>query len=377
MDKKGGRHERNRCLLIGDLRSHNWQPERAGRVRNEVTINIGLVTSDAVVFGCDSIASVTQYFIDPVRLDWDKDADGNLVKDGSGKFSLKFDYGDWQGIVTNAYGGVTKLFEVHPKPSAMVAVTAGLAKLCDRPMASWGAEFYAQQESRSPQLSTCEEICKEFLAFMRAKYDEHYKDSPLPEGLRDGPEFLVGGFGQADGFPSLFRVKVKENTAKLDFGGPNRRTGVAWNGQADSVERFIRGYDTELRASFSDKVTKSLESHSLKVKEYVTETINKILDKLGQKMPEDVAVDIPELASIAFDWQTYRTSIDYANLPHQEAINFVAFLVLLQDGKAKFSRGVATVGGRTHVGIITKEKGLRLVNEPELTHRYTGFADDQ
>ena len=46
-------------------------------------------------------------------------------------------------------------------------------------------------------------------------------------------------------------------------------------------------------------------------------------------------------------------SIDYANLPHQEAINFVSFLVLLQDGRARFGRGVPTVGGRTHIGIIT------------------------
>jgi hypothetical protein len=63
-------------------------------------------------------------------------------------------------------------------------------------------------------------------------------------------------------------------------------------------------------------------------------------------------------------------------LPLQEAITFVAFLVNLQSGKSRFARGVATVGGRTHIGIITKGKDFRLLDEPELKHRHTGFGDD-
>ncbi len=33
---------------------------------------------------------------------------------------------------------------------------------------------------------------------------------------------------------------------------------------------------------------------------------------------------------------------------------------------------------RTHmnVGVITKDKGFRQLNEPDLSHHYTGFADD-
>jgi hypothetical protein len=62
-------------------------------------------------------------------------------------------------------------------------------------------------------------------------------------------------------------------------------------------------------------------------------------------------------------------------MPIQEAINFVAFLVNLQAGKDRFARGVPTVGGRVHVGVVRKE-GFELLNEPKLTHRYTGFGDD-
>jgi hypothetical protein len=31
-----------------------------------MTVNIGLVTSDDVVLGCDSVASTTDYFLDPI-----------------------------------------------------------------------------------------------------------------------------------------------------------------------------------------------------------------------------------------------------------------------------------------------------------------------
>jgi hypothetical protein len=74
-----------------------------------MTVNIGLVTSDAVVLGCDSVASTTNYFLDPIALPWVKGADGKHLKDANGKFSLSFDFDDYQPLVTNAWGGVTKM----------------------------------------------------------------------------------------------------------------------------------------------------------------------------------------------------------------------------------------------------------------------------
>jgi hypothetical protein len=53
-----------------------------------MTVNIALVTSDALVLGCDSIASTTGYFLDPFRLKWDADANGQLIKDADGKLAL-------------------------------------------------------------------------------------------------------------------------------------------------------------------------------------------------------------------------------------------------------------------------------------------------
>jgi len=339
-----------------------------------MTINIGLVTSDALVLGCDSVASTTDFFLDPLKIPWERNENGKAITDAEGRFSLKFKYSDFESIVTNAWGGVTKMFQVHPSPSPVVAVTAGLAKLRDRPIASFATEFLASHERRSKKLVNCKTICQHFLEFMRKQYDEHYKDSNLPTELRQGPEFLIGGHGRDDAFASLYRLNVQRKDIHEHF--TNGQCGIAWNGQSDAVERFIRGYDSSLTADVEQKITGELKAYSDKVNQSLAETVNSLLDKLGQKLPEGTKVEVPKPPNIQLDWQQYRVAIEYSNLPLQEAVNLVSFLVNVQAGKGRFARGVATVGGRIHIGVVTK-KGLEVLNEPAVTHRYTGFSDDQ
>jgi hypothetical protein len=340
-----------------------------------MTINIGLVTSDALVLGCDSIASTTQYYVDPFKIGWQTDASGKVIQDADGRLTLKVAFDDFEQLVSNAWGGVTKMFQITDSPSPMVAVTAGLAKLRDRSIASYGAEFLALQKGRpkKQKVVDCKEICDEFLKFVRKSYTSHYKSSTLPPQFREGPEFLVGGFGRDDEFPSLYRLSVQNNDVQEQFAPGN--SGIAWNGQSDAVERFIRGYDSNLRSEVEQAISAELKKHSDQVKQYVADTVNNLLDTLGQKLPEGISIQLPELAGIPIDWQRYRVGLDYTNLPIQEAVNFVSFLVNLQAGKGRFARGVATVGGRTHIGVVTKE-GFKPLNEPELAHRYTGFGDD-
>jgi ethanolamine utilization protein EutP (predicted NTPase) len=94
------------------------------------------------------------------------------------------------------------------------------------------------------------------------------------------------------------------------------------------------------------------------------------------KMPSGVDTTLPSKIKVAPPWDRLKTAVPYSALPLQEAVNFVAYLIMMQAGKARFAPGVATVGGRTHVGVITKDDPYRQLNEPELTHHYTGFADD-
>jgi hypothetical protein len=113
-----------------------------------MTINIGLVTSDALVLGCDSIASNAQYYVDPFKIGWETDASGKVIQDADGRLTLKVGFQDFEQLVTNAWGGVTKMFQIADLPSPMVAVTAGLAKLRDRPIAGYASEFLATHKER-------------------------------------------------------------------------------------------------------------------------------------------------------------------------------------------------------------------------------------
>ena len=369
---RGERREPRRCRLNVARKSRDLRPRSVGLALSEMTINVGLVTSDAVILGCDSVASTTSHFLEPFSKDWTK------VEGADNKFTITFDYNDFKSIVTNAWGGVTKLFEIHPLPSPVAAVTAGLAKLNDRPVASIAAEFCAKQTKRTKHLIKVDVIAKAFLEHMRAEYERHYHGSNLPDLLKDGPEFLVGGYGRDDDFPTIYRIDVQKNTVVEDF-GPNAssgRTGIAWNGQSDAVERFIRGYNYEAKASIEMAIRQKLTSFNKENAEYVTGLINSILDKLGAKLPDEIQISLPEVNKVDINWEDFRIDLDYANLPLQEAVNFVAFLVNVQGGRSRFARGVPTVGGRTHIGVITKQ-GLRMLNEPDLSHRNTGFSDDQ
>jgi hypothetical protein len=84
-------------------------------------------------------------------------------------------------------------------------------------------------------------------------------------------------------------------------------------------------------------------------------------------------VNLPATDPIVLPWDQYNARISFGNLPLQDAIDFAAYLVNIQSGRAKFSEGVPTVGGRTHIGSITRQDGFRMIDEVPLTHRNTGF----
>lgn len=345
-----------------------------------MTTNIGLVTSDAVVLGCDSIASTSDWYLDPFALQWEEGPDGKVAQDAEGRFTLKFSYENLQSIVTDAWGGVRKMFQIHPDPVPMFGVTSGLASVQGRPISSWADEFFANHSSRwaRPRGTDCGTIAAEFLKFMRTAYEKHLETVGLPPNLWPALSFLLAGYGRTDAIPCIFRLRIKENTAVEEYGANSAdgRTGLVWDAQSDAIERFIRGYDGELRTNIERAIASQLQAHAAQVNQYVTDMVNDVLDKLNQTMPPGVQVDVPQLSGLDLGWREHGLPISFANLPIQEAINFVAFLVSIQSGRCRFAHGVATVGGRTHIGLITKDKGFKLLNEPELVHRFTGFADD-
>ena len=220
------------------------------------------------------------------------------------------------------------MFPIGTDRVPVIAIAAGMARLKDRTVGSLGLEF--QRSAREGR--TVKDTANEFLEFVRGYYDQHYEGSQVPELFRDGPMFLVGGFGQHARFPALYRLNIQANTSTKEFA--NGESGLCWGGQADAVERIIRGYDARLRQEIEERI-------------------------------ED------------FPFDQHKRQINYANLPLQDGVNMVSYFVLMQAGMARFGDGIATVGGRTHVAVVTKEKGVTMLNEPQLTHKYIGFSDER
>jgi hypothetical protein len=329
-----------------------------------MTINIGLATSEGLVLACDSIASSIGYFIP---------AFGDHVETlEDGTFVARYKFPDVVTQVTNSWGGVTKMFALHGGETPVAAITAGLAKLGERTMSSCALEFNRCQRDANNPIETVTEVAEAFLAFMRVKYDAHYADSQVPEGYRDGPMYLVGGYGRTDYLPSLLRIDVQRNKVYEHF-GPGE-PGIAWGGQSDAVERLVKGYDAAVRIAVEKAVTSGVRQIREAVANGIQQTLQQLVDQLGSEKIGDMRIEVPETDSVVLPWDEFQARIDFGNLPLQDAIDFAAYLVNIQSGRAKFSEGVPTVGGRTHIGLITREDGFRMIDEVPLTHRNAGFV---
>ena len=331
-----------------------------------MTVNVALVTSEALILGCDSIASTRGYYLNPFKFP--------LEPDEEGKYVLKFTFDDIERPVVDVRSGVTKMFPIHEGESPVAAVTSGVAKLNDKTMRAIAEEYLRRRAGMSKTLVNVHAIANDFLRFVRKEYEDNYKDSELKEPFWDGPEFLVGGFGRDDSFPSLFRIRVKENEIFPHFTrdrGANDGAGIAWNGQASAVERWAKGYDVRLTAKIND----AFDQHRKDMTEVMIRVLAEILEKLEAEMPGGVETTLPDKPDLDAIWSAVNLPIDYSNLPEQDGVELVAHLVNMQSGRDKFASGVATVGGRTHIGIVTKSKGFRMLNEPEVVHQHVGFGD--
>jgi hypothetical protein len=137
----------------------------------------------------------------------------------------------------------------------------------------------------------------------------------------------------------------------------------------------MRGYDRKLRSIIEERFSTAVRAYQAEMNGAVLRILEDVLKKLNCSMPDGVDTSLPSSVPVAAPWDSINVNVPYAALPLQEAINFVSYLIKMQAGKSGFAPGVATVGGRTHVRIITKDKGFVQLNEPELTHNYTGFGN--
>lgn len=343
-----------------------------------MTINIGLVTSEGLILGCDSISSTTRAMIDPFggNVEPATDSDGNDILDADGNKVVSIKPTNATRVVTSVFSGAKKMFPIYEENGVTVAaVGSGMGKLLDRSLNGLAQDFVFHSKGRAKPFANVLPVVKAFLRFVRSEYERHYADIGLPEQYWSPLNFLIGGYGKNDKFPSLYRVTVQSNSIDKHFSGANNDCGMAWGGQSESVECLINGYTFELKQRVNKEFEEILNFYRNQMETELSSVFTQIIDKFGSEALDGITINLPDTPANLPNWDGDVFTIDYANLPLQDAIDLVSAMVNSQSGLQKFSTSIATVGGRTHVGVVEKGEKLNMLDEAPLVHRHTGYQD--
>lgn len=340
-----------------------------------MTINIALVTFNGIVLGCDSLSSIVQRVILPFSEDtvYAKDKEGNVILDEDGMPVISIIKTKQHQIATTVYGGVNKIFSLYQDDDTCVAaLTSGLAILGGVTISELAKRYVRKNKLAERKFVTVEEVASDFHAYIKEIWETEFKDTPESQrARRPTVRFLIAGFGANDEYGKVFKTDILLDQIKEQFGDGNHM-GLSWSGQADYVERLVQGADD----NFQYAANREIATAMLAQREAFTKDYSDALAKAGVALPEGLELEISEVAEPTIPWNSAVADIDFGNLPTQYAVEFVELLVNTQSGMQRFARGVPTVGGRTHIGVLKRGEGLELLNEPNLEHKHTGYSND-
>lgn len=163
-----------------------------------MTVNIGLVTSEALILGCDSIATASRQVIDPFAGNIALDASDKPLKDKDGNLTIPLNPEIFQTVVVDVMPGVAKMFKVYDRNDTFVAATtAGMAALNDRAISAHAADFVSHQASLRNQFANVDAVTAAFAKHINRAYEQHYSASKVDRAYWGDLDFLVGGLRQA------------------------------------------------------------------------------------------------------------------------------------------------------------------------------------
>lgn len=339
-----------------------------------MTINIALVTNDSIVLGCDSLSSMVETAVFPFRekTPFAVDANGDVILDANGSPTISWNADKMVDVAVTVFGGVSKIFCLYDQnDTSVAAVTAGLALVGGVTIAEQAKRF---RRTTSPHESV-ESVAQGFLAFMTDKWEEDFQRSGMSEDRRKffpNLQFLVAGFGATHDHGKVFRLDVGARTCVEQFPDEGGHAGICWGGMSDYVERLVRGID----GGSIFKVNRQLAIAMAQQREATISDISNAFQTAEIGLPEGLELHITEVQLPTLAWDAGAADIDYGNLSTQYAIDLVELLVNTQSGMQRFARGIPTVGGRTHIGVLRRGEGFELLNEPTLLHKHTGYGDE-
>jgi hypothetical protein len=333
-----------------------------------VTTLVALSTKDALVMGCDSLASVTQALVDPYA----------LVEffDGNNAWCLKLGADnkpiltDWYKVYEKAqvipYSHMThmsKLFSLSPLP--MAVMTSGITSIGQRTIKSLIAEFKARPSfiNAANGSFTVKSIGSRLLRLLWKHYCIQYpKDSPSKPIL----ELILGGYDSDSPISSIYRIRVNENKIEAtidDF-------GMVFGGEMEEIQRIVFGTDYANQLNITARSFVLLEKyHNLLGQHLKNEKIEATLPPPSQY--------VNELGMFSDGWNLIGFKANWGDFSEQNAIECVDFFINIMIKSQQFSSRMPTVGGEAHIALITKERGFRFVSREELSHAGHSIAIEE
>lgn len=340
-----------------------------------MTINIALATFDGIVLGCDSLSSVTDRVIFPFRdgCDFALDSDGKPIFDGGGRPLFSFSPSNLKEVATTVFGGVSKIFSLYQDEDTCVAgLTAGMATLGGVTIAEQAKRYKRRTQQDKKNFDSVADVASDFLMFFRQLWEKEFEGVPADaRAYLPTIQFILAGFGAKEDYGMIFKLDVEANSLHEQFPDGDHM-GVCWAGQSSYVERLMKGVDQSLIFMANREIVEALANQ----RNTTIADISTALEDAKVVLPEDLQLDITEEMPPGVAWDSALADIDFGNLSTQYAIDLVELLVNTQSGMQRFARGIPTVGGRTHIGVLKRGEGFVQLNEPKLHHKHTGYADE-
>ena len=333
-----------------------------------MTTLVTLATKDSLVMGCDSLGSVTQWMVDPLKL--------NEFFDPQQKFTLKM--GEDGKPILKEFNDIYKKSELIPyyhmthvsklfslEPLEMGVMTTGIASIGSRTIKSIVREFKTKESSfkakRRPTNYTVKSIAQKLLDFIMKYYDPEFSKETYKPVL----ELMIGGYDKRKHVPDIYRIFVHENKTQEIFEG-DAPFGIAFGGQMDEIQRIVFGTDWQNVQRLKGKVNKLLDDYRKFLQDYLKEK------GITEELPKGNNL-VDGLSSFR-DWDFLGFDANLGDFSNQNAIECVDWFVGIMIKSHEFRSHLPMVGGNVHVGLITKDKGFNFISKEEYTYKGHGVT---
>ncbi len=356
--------------VIGRSSRRDRSPGCRRSLAELVTTVLSLAARDFIVVGCDSLATTSTKLVHPYDITSVYfEPDGKLKVDADGQPLLQRAQQIWEKSndrPIDQLPSVTKLYDLAPLNAC--ALFAGSSRIGNTTIAHIVDTFLMQSKIKKRTKDyTMGWIARRFKEFVMAIYD---KEVPM-KTARSAMEVILSGYSAKHRQPELWRLPFAYDHKKSDFDCDVSNTikrgdyNVIFGGQYDVIQRVVNGIDS---------------SSFWAIKERAVAILNDYHDEVqAQVHSVDPALDIPKpnFWDKKFDiferdaGGVTRLFPDVGSLSEQAGIDFIYFLVDVMIKAQQFATRIPTVGGKIHVGLLTKNAlKLRWISEEGFTYEH-------